>query len=153
MTTSPSRTIVIGAGRNPSLNAAVLSDPLLWPVANPGSSRGYTLDITAVLEDLNDDLAGVNVSASPSGSGELSILGVQAAAGVITAWLSVGSNLFPCERTRSANVVRATATPPPSGQSPEARPSTPLRKVMAPGLPGPDSGRRRSTWSSPPSPP
>lgn len=83
-------TIVIGAGQNPSLNGSVLSDPLRWGVANPGTHREYVLDITAVLADMDTALASVAVSVSPSGPGELEAVSVEAAGGVITVVLTGG---------------------------------------------------------------
>jgi hypothetical protein len=90
MTVSRARTIVAAAGLNPSLYAGVSAASLRWPIAEPGESRDYSIDITADLADIGDQIASVSVSVAPSGPAERVIGSVGVAGGVITVVQSGG---------------------------------------------------------------
>lgn len=91
MTQSIARRLVVPA----SLAATYSTIPgpsgvLQWPIAASGMTLDYSVDVSALLADVSDTLATVKVSASPSGSGELSLIALQAVGGVITVWASNG---------------------------------------------------------------
>lgn len=62
----------------------------VWPVAQPDDDLDYSIDIAAVLEEINDTIASASVASAPSGTGELTIVSVAINGDVITSWLSGG---------------------------------------------------------------
>lgn len=90
MIVSAARTVAVVSGANPSLLAAVLGDPLRWPVKAPGATLDYSLNLAAPLADIADVIVSASVAVSPSGSGELAIGGLACAGAVLTATLSGG---------------------------------------------------------------
>lgn len=62
----------------------------VWPTAQPDDDLDYSIDVGAVLSEINDTIESVSVSSAPSGTGELSIVSVAINGDVITSWLSGG---------------------------------------------------------------
>ncbi len=90
MTPSVARTIVVGSGAVPSLTYGVLAQQLRWPVAEPGASLDYSLDLTAPLADIADTIVSASVAVSPSGAGEMAVLGLTVTGALLTAILAGG---------------------------------------------------------------
>lgn len=93
-----------------SANRALSLDPpwqaaLAWPMAQPADVLDYSLDVSAALADIGSTLAGISVSAAPSGAGELTVNSASFSGGVITVWLAGGVP----SRSYTVQIVATTA--------------------------------------------
>ncbi len=87
MAISSYRTVLAGV---PSLLPGLCQVPLRWPMAEPDEVLDYSLDIGVLLAEVQDSIASVALSISPSGLGELTASSVSVLGTVITAWLRGG---------------------------------------------------------------
>jgi hypothetical protein len=86
---SPIRTIVIRR-QQASYGVSPASPVLFWPVAEPEDDLDYGLDIGAWLNDIQDAVSEVSVSAAPSGAGELVLSGLQLSGSLIGLMMAGG---------------------------------------------------------------
>lgn len=73
-----------------AVGACIMPQQLCWPMAEPGESLDYTLNMTPALEDVADSIASATIATAPSGAGEMSVAALVRDDSVLTATLASG---------------------------------------------------------------
>lgn len=89
MTVSALRTITVGAPAS-IYGVCPVQPSLGWPMAQPDEVLDYSLDVSALLSDVDDTITSASLAVSPSGAGELTASALAVQGGVITVWLADG---------------------------------------------------------------